>query len=567
MLFVFLETTSTTTTSTPTLEPTSSSDFTRPPFPGGTILVSLNTRCGVSNNGAVCSVDTCCGHPLNTPDYYCGTGANYCGKDRCNQEFGSCWNNATTSGTPSSPVSLPITRITRRGAKLYQGSSVFRFLSANVPAFLLNEDRGGDWIPPTTYEQNDAMVSISTLEGRVVRTYTLAAGPMYHVTGIQTYSETAFQALDQAVAAAGRNGIRMIIPLINNWWPDKETAYWNYGNYAAFAALYNATANQFFTSPAVRTGFKHLIMTLLTRKNTVTGWTYADDPTLLAISTGNELRGREQDPPPAEWTLDIAQYIKSLAPNLLVMDGTFFGWKRWRTDVLKSPYVDLFTGHYYGENPQLINDDANAATQNGKAFIVGEFGLTTSSYYTSYMNNIVSNTNVTGGLIWSLRYHARDGGFYTHYEGKDAYYSYHVPSFPENITAQFGAEEATLIPQLRSKALQITGQSTSKGYPVPPVPQVIQGDATITPRNLRWRGSAYAASYNIYRGTKGTNGFISWGSSPIATGVKDNVQFGKKIYSDTSAVRGQQYFYSIRAVSLSGGVSTYSEIIGPIVEP
>ena len=328
--------------------------------------------------------------------------------------------------------------------------------------------------------------------------------------------------------------------------------------------------NQFFTSATIRDGFKHLITFLLNRKNTVTGWKYADDPTILAIETGNELGGRDADgpPPPGEWTVDIAQHIKSLAPNILVMDSTFGGYKRWDSLSLKSSYVDIFTNHLYGEDPNLINTDASEAARNSKAFIVGEFGLSSSiSQYTTYMNTIIGNPNVSGGLMWSLRFHARDGGFYTHYEGYNNFYSYHVPGFPANMTEQWGSEEASVIPTLRSKALEISGQSTSKAYPAPPAPQMIQGDSTITPRNLGWRGSAYAASYNIYRGTRASNGSITWGSTAVATGVKDNVRFGRRIWKDASAVRGTQYYYSVRAVSVSGGLSTYSDILGPIRDP
>ncbi|KAJ3055879.1 hypothetical protein HK097_008876 [Rhizophlyctis rosea] len=576
--------------------PTASSIWTRPTFPTGTTFVNSGSKCGVSNNGAACNVDLCCGLPLNTPDYFCGNAAKHCGKDRCNGAFGSCWTNATDISTPTAPIPLSIGRITRKGAMLYDGTKPFRFLSINVPGFLLTEDREiapKVWVNPTSYEQNDAALSINVLEGRVIRTYTLGVGPQHHITGIRAYNEAAFRAMDEAIAAAGRNGVRVIIPLINSklsvlmvicedclfkmimFCPDHFPSQpispnWLYGDYGRFTELYGLPLNSFFNSTVVRDGFKHLITFLLTRTNTVTGWKYADDPTILAIETGNELGGREADgpAPPGEWTVDIAQHIKSLAPNVLVMDATFGGNARWNATALASPYVDIFTSHLYGEDPNLINTDGNVAARNNKAYIVGEFGLTeTISRYTAYMNTIIANTNVTGGLTWSLRYHARDGGFYTHSEGYGNFYSYHVPGFPANFTNQWGTEEASIIPTLRSKALQITGQSTSKAYPAPPAPQMIQGDATITPRNLRWRGSAWGASYNIYRGTRASNGSISWGSSPIATGVKDNVRFGRRIYTDTSAVRGTQYYYSVRAVSVSGGLSTYSDILGPVREP
>ena len=63
---------------------------------------------------------------------------------------------------------------------------------------------------------------------------------------------------------------------------------------------------------------------LLTHVNQYTGVAYKDDPTIMAWETGNELGGwmLNGGAPPAAWTLEIAAYIKSLAPNQLVSDGT-----------------------------------------------------------------------------------------------------------------------------------------------------------------------------------------------------------------------------------------------------
>ena len=43
-----------------------------------------------------------------------------------------------------------------------------------------------------------------------------------------------------------------------------------------------------------------------------------DDPAILAWETGNELQNV-----PADWTTDIANYIKGLAPRQLTMDGSY----------------------------------------------------------------------------------------------------------------------------------------------------------------------------------------------------------------------------------------------------
>jgi endo-1,4-beta-mannosidase len=87
------------------------------------------------------------------------------------------------------------------------------------------------------------------------------------------------------------------------------------------------------------------------RRNTVTGILYKDDPTILAWQTGNELGGWAGPSPPAAWTIEMANFIKSIAPSNLVMDGSFGalnarGNNRFTEGALRHPNVDIFSNHY-----------------------------------------------------------------------------------------------------------------------------------------------------------------------------------------------------------------------------
>lgn len=57
-------------------------------------------------------------------------------------------------------------------------------------------------------------------------------------------------------------------------------------------------------------------------------------------------------PAPSAWTLAIAKHMKALAPRTLVMDGSLARLndrnKCWPVECLKSPDIDLFSYHYYG---------------------------------------------------------------------------------------------------------------------------------------------------------------------------------------------------------------------------
>jgi endo-1,4-beta-mannosidase len=136
---------------------------------------------------------------------------------------------------------------------------------------------------------------------------------------------------------------------------------------------------------------------------------------------------------PGEWTIDIAQYIKTVDSNHLVLDGSFPN-EGYSKEALKSDHIDIFTNHYYDRDPQpstvsskdvvqpqykewtykgRLNGDVELVSGYGKAFHVGEFGmgLVDDNRLKDVFDQVVLNTNISGAMIWSLRFHSRDGGF------------------------------------------------------------------------------------------------------------------------------------------------------------
>jgi mannan endo-1,4-beta-mannosidase len=70
----------------------------------------------------------------------------------------------------------------------------------------------------------------------------------------------------------------------------------------------NPEIQQFYTNPVIVNDFKTYIKKLITHTNPYTGLTYAEDPTIYAFETGNELSGpifRDMNVPNA-WTTEIA---------------------------------------------------------------------------------------------------------------------------------------------------------------------------------------------------------------------------------------------------------------------
>jgi len=135
------------------------------------------------------------------------------------------------------------------------------------------------------------------------------------------FREEGLRGLDQAVFEAKRRGIRLVIPLINNWG--------EYGGIPAYVAWASRSAgvplahDDFFTSPQMKQWWKDYAYLLANRVNTFTGLAYKDEPTILAWEIGNELRcpscrgtGRLPDA-----VRELAAFLRQVAPNQLISDG------------------------------------------------------------------------------------------------------------------------------------------------------------------------------------------------------------------------------------------------------
>jgi hypothetical protein len=243
--------------------------------------------------------------------------------------------------------------ITREGDKLMEGNKEFRFLSFNIPNLHFIEDNmpfeeTNPYRLPDSFEIADALLSVQQMGGQVVRIYTITVfkeeapeGFPCHVLGPGQFNEEAFVALDRILALANQIGIRLIIPLVDNW-------KWM-GGVPQYAAFRNKQPREFWTDSLLIADFKKTIAFVLTRKNTFTGITYSEDRAILAWETGNELYS------PFSWTAEIATYIKSLDANHLVLDGT--GGALLREEMINQPDIDLLQTHHYEKDAHRLHAD------------------------------------------------------------------------------------------------------------------------------------------------------------------------------------------------------------------
>jgi hypothetical protein len=445
--------------------------------------------------------------------------------------------------------------ITRSGNKLMEGDKEYRFISFNIPNLHLVEDNmtfetQNEWRYPDEFEITDALTTIKQMGGRAARMYVISickkTGPNAipcHVKKPGYFNEDAFRALDKVLEVANRVGVRVIIPFVDNW------KWW--GGIDQYAEYRGKTGAEFWTDLEVIDDFKKTVSYVLNRRNTYTGTLYKDDKAVLAWETGNEIYC------PYSWTKQIAAHIKSLDSNHLIWDGLYIGNKEIQPEVLADPNIDIVSSHHYPrENrgaDQMVADIKKFREQIGgkKVYIVGEFGFIPPPDIRKVLDTVISE-GLSGAMIWSLRFHNRDGGFYWHSEPASAslYNPYHYPGFPSGE----GWNEKATLRVMREEAFAILGLKEPPAE-IPPPPKLLPITSVA---EISWQGSVGASSYDVERAIEPD---APW--TVVGKAVDDTWIRYRPLFTDTDVKVGNSYYYRVRAKN-EGGTSAPSNVVGPI---
>ena len=465
--------------------------------------------------------------------------------------FTACLNVSSTKGAFTN-------FITRKGDRLMDGSTPFRFVGAEAfDLHYMYDNLATQWKLPDPWEQEDGFKSIQQMGGTANRLYALAVRKsdespsiIRHVTGPGTFDETAFRALDKAVQLAEQYNVRLIISLVdgrNHW-----------GGPAAYAAFRGKPESAFWTDAQVKTDFKATISFLLNRTNFYTGVPYKDNKAIFAWQLGNEMTSGNPTTTYA-WMSEMAAYIKNGDSNHLVCSGHYVLREEIPTSYLTDANIDLIDAHYYGYHGYAsllakLNEHV-AITAGHRPMIVGEFGMDTTAAFTNLLDGIIANPNVAGGLLWNLRLHTSVGGYFRKDGQTVAGVLYRGYRWPGYQTSGGVWDERNALAVLRTKAYQIRGIPVSS-VPVPATPLLF------TPASasmITWRGSTGASTYSVERATSPSG---PW--TEIASDVTDDRDEGSPLYADLSGTNGKNYFYRVKARN-GTGTSSSSNVIGPIV--
>jgi mannan endo-1,4-beta-mannosidase len=336
----------------------------------------------------------------------------------------------------------------QRGGRFFVGNKPFRFVGANVAVMYREEDR--ERMPETLRQAAQAGI-------KVVRVWAYGEGgpndvkpvgrdfedwPRHHSFRFAPgqWNEDAFVHLDKVIAEAARNGIYVQLCL-TNWWRDTGgvTQYLRWAGVADAAddsykfGINNEKAFQFYTNPETRRLYREHVEKLATRRNTITGVYYRDDPAIFAWELMNEaqvITGRWAER--RAWFAEMSTYLKSLDPNHMVTPGAW-GYRssserrEWLLDHAL-PAIDYCDVHNYPRDDhdsfidspaalkEFIANRAAAAFSLGKPLVMGEFGMSVDGHrevsqvdwYKAFFDGNAA-AGAGGAMFWILTPEARRG--------------------------------------------------------------------------------------------------------------------------------------------------------------
>src|SRR5215216_4471542 len=222
--------------------------------------------------------------------------------------------------------------VTQRGGRFFVGRKPFRFVGANVAVMYRDEDRAR---MPETLRQA-AQVGI-----KVVRVWAFGEGGPNDVKPMADFedwprnhsfrfapgewNEDAFIHLDKVIAEAANNNIYVQLCL-TNWWRDAGggTQYLRWAGIKDAAddsykfGINNEKAILFYSNPETRRLYREHLEKLATRRNTITGVMYRDDPMIFRWDLMNDVHvSNSRCAERRAWLEEISAYMKSLDPNHL----------------------------------------------------------------------------------------------------------------------------------------------------------------------------------------------------------------------------------------------------------
>jgi mannan endo-1,4-beta-mannosidase len=313
----------------------------------------------------------------------------------------------------------------------------FRFVGANVDVMFQQQTRAA--MPQ--------MMQFAAVSGmKVVRIWASGEGGLEDVQPANNWrrdrwfrrtpaewNESEFVFLDRVIAEASRNGLKVQICLAN-WWRDTGGVT----QYLRWAGINGADDDKypfgindekamlFYTNETTRRLYREHLERVVTRRNTITGIMYRDDPTIFGYELMNEARcltGRWAER--RAWIAEMSAYLRLLDPNHLIAPGDWgYRTAAERREWLKDhalPNIDYCDVHIYPRDDhdsfvdsppalgEFIANRVAAAAIVNKPLVFGEFGMSHDGFkgtsqidwFRAYFDH-TARDGAGGAMFWIL---------------------------------------------------------------------------------------------------------------------------------------------------------------------
>jgi len=327
------------------------------------------------------------------------------------------------------------------GSRFVIAGKPFRFVGANVSVMHREEDRAR--MPETLRQASLAGI-------RVVRVWASGEGGPNDIGPVGAdaadwprthpfrwapgkWNEEAFVHLDNVIAEAARNKLLVQLCLVN-WWRDTGgvTQYLRWAGISDAAdkkfrvGINPERAMLFYTNDETRRLYREHLEKLATRRNTVTGTLYRDDPNIFGWELMNEAQAvTNRWAERRGWIAEMSTYLKSLDPNHIIAPGdwgyrTAAERREWLRDH-QLPNIDYCDVHVYPRDDgdsfldsptalrEFVDNRSAAALALKKPLVFGEFGMGVEGYkgfsqaewYRAYLEGNV-RAGAGGAIFWIL---------------------------------------------------------------------------------------------------------------------------------------------------------------------
>lgn len=216
------------------------------------------------------------------------------------------------------------------------------------------------------------------------------------------FNETLLKGLDHALAEMGKRGISAVIYLTNFWeWSGGMMTYLYWTNGGRYVDMNDPAhpwpefadmASEFYGQTSAVRMFDDYVRALVSRRNSVTGRLYRDDPTILSWQLANEPRpggsdeaGRRHMAAYLGWIDKTARLIKSIDPNHMVSTGSegtqgCINDAKCVVSAHSSPAIDYVNAHIWPQNwswadPKDLDGTWPTVERNTHDYIVQQLAI------------------------------------------------------------------------------------------------------------------------------------------------------------------------------------------------